>query len=133
MDETQTPGCIPDEDGEFLAVVKEGRKVLQSQEFQLDDWSWARELDDDGTFIFSYLLHDFRDQTLTLARFEEAVYTLGMLLHRLLPAADQSGLSRIGEFQVIFTLYEKLKQTEMTWDACEEFVSDQIQRMHRHN
>jgi hypothetical protein len=32
----------------------------------------------------------------------------------------------LGEFQVIFTLYEKLKLEEMSWEDCEEYVKEQI-------
>jgi hypothetical protein len=44
----------------------------------------------------------------------------------MLPPASKSGLSKIEEFQVIFTLYEKLKNREMSWEACEAFVSSLI-------
>jgi hypothetical protein len=30
------------------------------------------------------------------------------------------------EFQVISTLYEKLKHEEMSWEDCEEYVMEQI-------
>ena len=42
------------------------------------------------------------------------------------------------EFQVIFTLYEKLKHEEMSWEDCEEYVKEQISafntkyQKHRH-
>ena len=118
---------------EFLAVVAEGHRELGAADFQSEEWSWTRELDEEGVFLFSYLLHDFRNQKLSLKNFEEAVYTLGMLLHKMLPPASSSGLSRIGEFQVIFNLYEKLKQTHMSWEACEGFVAEQIAQMHDSN
>ena len=111
---------------EFQGVVAEGLKRMSEPEFQAESWSWIRELDEDGIFIFSYLLLDYRNQTLTLKKFEETVYTLGMLMHKMLPPASKSGLSKIEEFQVIFTLYEKLKNTEMSWEACEAFVSSLI-------
>ena len=111
---------------EFQGVVAEGLKRMSEPEFQAESWNWIRELDEDGIFFFSYLLLDYRNQTLTLKKFEETVYTLSMLMHKMLPPASKSGLSKIEEFQVIFTLYEKLKNTEMSWEACEAFVSSLI-------
>ena len=35
-------------------------------------------------------------------------------------------LPLLEEFQVIFTLYEKLKHEEMSWEDCEEYVMEQI-------
>jgi hypothetical protein len=111
---------------EFQGVVAEGLKRMSEPEFQAESWNWIRELDEDGIFIFSYLLLDYRNQTLTLKKFKETVYTLSMLMHKMLPPASKSGLSKIEEFQVIFTLYEKLKNREMSWEACEAFVSSLI-------
>ena len=111
---------------EFQGVVAEGLKRMSEPEFQAESWNWIRELDEDGIFIFSYLLLDYRNQTLTLKKFEETVYTLSMLMYKMLPPASKSGLSKIEEFQVIFTLYEKLKNREMSWEACEAFVSSLI-------
>ena len=111
---------------EFQRVVAEGLKRMSEPEFQAESWNWIRELDEDGIFIFSYLLLDYHNQTLTLKKFEETLYTLSMLMNKILPPASKSGLSKIEEFQVIFTLYEKLKNTEMSWDACESFISSLI-------
>jgi len=33
------------------------------------------------------------------------------------------------QFQILFNLYEKLKRENMHWDACEEFVQEQL-KMH---
>ena len=117
----------------FLNVVAQGRRQIDAKEFRSKSWSWTRELDDDGIFIFSYLLHDFRKGLLSREKLEEAVYTVVMLLNKLLPDASNTRLSRIDEFQVIFSLYEKLKQKEMSWEASEAFVAREIERMGTRN
>ena len=117
----------------FLNVVAQGRRQIDAKEFRSKSWSWTRELDDEGIFIFSYLLHDFRKGLLSREKLEEAVYTVGMLLHNMLPDSSNTGLSRIDEFQVIFSLYEKLKQKEMSWEASEAFVAHEIERMGTRN
>jgi len=95
-------------------------------EFQTDDWVWARDLDDGGIFFFCYLLIDFRQQTLNKNSLRESVHTLNLLLHKMLPPREKTGLPLLGEFQVIFTLYERLKREEMTWDDCEKYIMEQI-------
>ena len=118
---------ILEDDGEFSKVVSEGRNLLENKaEFQTNDWSWTRDLDDGGIFIFCYLLHDYSQKTLTINRLKERVYTLDLLRHKMLPSQEKSGLPRLGEFQVIFTLYERLKREEMSWDDCEEYINEQI-------
>ena len=117
----------------FLNVIAKGRRKIGAKEFRSEFWSWTRELDDEGIFIFSYLLHDFRKGLLSREKLEEAVYTVGMLLHKMLPDASNTGLSRIDEFQVIFSLYEKLKQKEMSWEASEAFVASEIEHMGTRN
>ena len=111
---------------EFQGVVTEGLKMMNSPEFEDESWNWIRELEEEGIFIFSYLLLDYRNKTLNQNKLEETVYTLSMLMHKMLPPSSKSGLSKIGEYQVIFTLYEKLKKDEMSWEACEAFISNQI-------
>ena len=111
---------------EFQGVVTEGLKMMKSPEFEDESWNWIRELEEEGIFIFSYLLLDYRNKTLNQYKLEETVYTLSMLMHKMLPPSSKSGLSKIGEYQVIFTLYEKLKKDEMSWEACEAFISNQI-------
>ena len=119
---------------EFMLVVSEGKYRLEnSSEFQSESWLWTQELDDEGIFIFSYLLHDYEQEILSLPRLEESVYTLGLLRHRMLPKRNRSGLSMLAEFQIIFTLYEKLKQEEMSWDECEEYVMEQVRMYQRAN
>jgi hypothetical protein len=39
----------------------------------------------------------------------------------------------LGEFQVIFTLYERLKLEEMSWGACEDYVKELIEEHRRSN
>ena len=118
---------VLEEDVEFSKVVSEGRDLLENKvEFQTDDWVWTRDLDDGGIFIFCYLLHDYSQKTLTINRLKESVYTLDLLRHRMLPSQEKTGLPLLGEFQVIFTLYERLKREEMTWDDCEKYIMEQI-------
>jgi hypothetical protein len=51
----------------------------------------------------------------------------------MLPAQEKSGLTLLQEFQVIFTLYERLKLEEMSWDACEEYLTEQITKHRKTN
>lgn len=112
---------------EFSQVVADGRKLLETNvEFQTDEWSWTRDLDDGGMFFFSYLLFDYKQKVLTLPRLKESVYTLNVLRHKMLPSRDKTGLSILEEFQIIFTLYERLKLEEMSWVECEEYLKEQI-------
>ena len=116
-----------DNDEEFLQVVFDGRNLLKNKkEYQTEDWAWTSELDDAGIFIFSYLLYDYKQQVLSLSRLKESVYMLSLLRHKMLPAEEKSGLMLLEEFQVIFTLYERLKLEDMSWDACEKYIREQI-------
>jgi len=122
---SQSP--IIDRDDEFSQVVFDARKLLKNKkEYQTEDWAWTSELDDAGIFIFSYLLYDYKQQVLSLTRLKESVYMLSLLRHKMLPAEGKSGLMLLEEFQVIFTLYERLKLEDMSWDACEEYIREQI-------
>ena len=122
-----SPDLIIDRDDEFTQVVFDGRKLLKNKKkFQKDDWAWTTELDDGGIFIFSYLLFDYNQQVLSLSRLKESVYMLNLMRHKMLPAQEKSGLTLLEEFQVIFTLYERLKLEEMSWDTCEEYLKEQI-------
>ena len=101
---------VLEDEEEFSLVVSKGRDLLENKtEFQTDDWVWARDLDDDGIFFFCYLLIDFRQQTLNKNSLRESVHTLNLLLHKMVPPREKTGLPLLGEFQVIFTLYERLK------------------------
>jgi hypothetical protein len=121
------PIPLIDRDDEFAQIVFDGRNLLKNRkEFQTDDWAWTTKLDDGGVFIFSYLLYDYKQRVLSLRRLKESVYMLNVLRHKMLPAQEKSGLTLLEEFQVIFTLYERLKLEEMSWDACEEYLKEQI-------
>ena len=124
---------IEDQD-EFSQVVCDGRSLLENKvEFQTEEWAWTCDLDDGGIFVFSYLLYDYKQKVLSLARLKESVYTLNLLRHKMLPEQAKTGLSMLGEFQVIFTLYERLKLEEMSWGACEDYVKGLIEEHRRSN
>ena len=112
---------------EFSQVVKDGRRILEIEvEYQTEKWDWTGDLDDAGIFIFSYLLHDYKKKILSLHRLKESVNTLNLLRQKMIPSNEKKELTLLEEFQVIFTLYEKLKHEEMSWEDCEEYVMEQI-------
>ena len=112
---------------EFSQVVKDGRRILEIEvEYQTEEWDWTGYLDDAGIFIFSYLIYDYKKKILSLHRLKESVYTLNLLRQKMIPSHKKTGLSLLEEFQLIFTLYEKLKHEEMSWQDCEEYVMEQI-------
>ena len=112
---------------EFSQVVKDGRRILEIEvEYQTELWDWTGDLDDAGIFIFSYLLYDYKKKILSLRRLKESVYTLNLLRQKMIPSHEKTELPLLEEFQVIFTLYEKLKHEEMSWEDCEEYVMEQI-------
>ena len=118
-------------DIEFSQVVKDGRRILEEEvQYQTEQWDWTGDLDDAGIFIFSYLLHDYKKKILSLQRLKESVYTLNLFRQKMIPSFEKMELPLLGEFQVIFTLYEKLKHEEMSWEDCEEYVKEQIS-LHR--
>ena len=122
---SQSP--IIDRDDEFSQVVFDARKLLKNKkEYQTEEWAWTSELDDGGIFIFSYLLYDYKQQVLSLSRLKESVYMLNLLRHKMLPRKEKSDLMLLEQFQVIFTLYERLKLEDMSWDACEKYIREQI-------
>ena len=119
---------------EFSRVVKDGRRILEiGVEYQNDEWDWTGDLDDAGIFIFSYLLYDYKKRILSLHRLKESVHTLNHLRQKMIPSHEKKELPLLEEFQVIFTLYEKLKQEEMSWEDCEKYVLEQISRHQRTN
>ena len=121
-------------DVEFSQVVKDGRHILEIEvEYQTEEWDWTGDLDDAGIFIFSYLLYDYKKKILSLRRLKESVYTLNLLRQKMIPSHEETELHLLEEFQVIFTLYEKLKNEEMSWEDCEEYVMEQISANHRTN
>ena len=119
---------------EFSQVVKDGRRILEIEvEYQTEEWAWTGDLDDAGIFIFSYLLYDYKKKILSLRRLKESVYTLNLLRQKIIPSHEKTGLPLLEDFQVIFTLYEKLKHEEMSWEDCEEYVMVQISAHRRSN
>ena len=119
---------------EFSQVVKDGRRILEIEvEYQTEEWDWTGDLDDAGIFIFSYLLYDYKKKILSLRRLKESVYTLNLLRQKMIPSHEKTELPLLEEFQVIFTLYEKLKNEEMSWEDCEEYVIEQISANQRTN
>ena len=119
---------------EFSQVVKDGRRILEIEvEYQTEEWDWTGDLDDAGIFIFSYLLHDYKKKILSLQRLKESVFTLNLLRQKMIPALEKTELPLLEEFQVIFTLYEKLKNEEMSWQDCKEYVLEQISVHQRNN
>ena len=119
---------------EFSQAVKDGRHILEIEvEYQTEEWDWTADLDDAGIFIFSYLLYDYKKKILSLRRLKESVYTLKLLQQKMIPSREKTALPLLEEFQVIFTLYEKLKNEEMSWEDCEEYVMEQISANHRTN
>ena len=121
-------------DLEFSQVVKDGRRILEVEvEYQTEQWDWTGDLDDAGIFIFSYLLYDYKKKILSLQRLKESVYTLNLLRQKIIPSLEKTELPLLEEFQVIFTLYEKMKNEEMSWEDCEEYVLEQISGHQRTN
>jgi len=119
---------------DFSQVVKDGRRILEIEvEYQTEEWDWTGDLDDAGIFIFSYLLYDYKKKILSLLRLKESVSTLTLLRQKMIPSHEKSELPLLEEFQVIFTLYEKLKHEKMSWDDCEEYVLEQISAHQRTN
>ena len=119
---------------EFSQVVKDGRRFLEIEvEYQTEEWDWTGDLDDAGIFIFSYLLYDYKKKILSLRRLKESVYTLNLLRQKMIPSNEKTDLPLLEEFQVIFSLYEKMKHQEMSWEDCEKYVMEQISSYQRTN
>ena len=110
----------------YQRVVEQAHKLLALEVFQDDRWHWLDDLDDDGLFFFCYMFQDYYEKTLTASKYEETVYTISLLMHKLLPPSSKSGLSKMEEFQIILALYETMKKKEMPWDACEAFITSKI-------
>ena len=119
---------------EFSQVVKDGRRILEIEvKYQTEEWDWTGDLDDTGIFIFSYLLYDYKNKILSLRRLKESINTLNLLRQKMIPSNEKKELPLLEEFQVIFTLYEKLKHEEMSWEDCQEYVLEQISVHQRTN
>ena len=134
IDSTDLMNLNIDNDAEFSQVVKDVRRILEIEfEYQNEQWSWTGDLDDEGLFIFIYLLHDYKKNILSLKRLKESVYTLNLLRQKMIPLIKKNELPLLEEFQLIFNLYEKLKQEEMSWEDCEEYFFEQISTNQRTN
>ncbi len=117
---------------EFLEMIRKAREEFdKNSDFQAEEWEWVHELDNEGFFIFCYLVEDFNQDILTRENFEETVYTLVMLRHKLLPMETQHrmGIPIRWQLQLLFNLYEKLKHEEMSWEACQNFLDAQIKTL----
>jgi hypothetical protein len=123
------------QDLDFFGLIQQARQDFQeNEEFRGEPWQWAHELDDEGFFLFCYLVHDYHDQLLSPHSFQETVYTLNLLKHKLIPLhLEEQGLPPLEQFQIIFNLYEQLKRGTMHWDACEVFVREAIEQRLRSN
>ena len=97
----------------YQRVVEQAHKLMELEEFQDDRWQWLDDLDDDGLFLFCYMFQDYYEKTLTASKYEETVYTISLLMNKLLPPASKSGLSKMEEFQIILALYETMKKKEI--------------------
>jgi hypothetical protein len=116
---------------EFYGMIHQARtEFLGKNEFQDHSWQWARELDDEGFFLFCYLMHDYDEKLLSKNSYQDTINTLNLLRNRLLPQnLKDHGITLMDQFQIPFNLYERLKRENMHWDACEEFVQEQL-KMH---
>jgi hypothetical protein len=122
---------IMQEKEEFYGMIHQARtEFLGKNEFQDHSWQWARELDDEGFFLFCYLMHDYDEKLLSKNSYQDTINTLNLLRNRLLPQnLKDHGITLMDQFQILFNLYERLKRENMHWDACEEFVQEQL-KMH---
>ena len=54
-----------------------------------------------------------------------------MLLHKMHPDALKPRLVQMTRFQIIFSLYERMKLEELSWEVSEEFVSMVVAKIER--
>ncbi|MBF0277832.1 MAG: hypothetical protein HQM13_08580 [SAR324 cluster bacterium] len=117
---------------EFFELIKAAREEIKSDlELQASSWAWVHELDDEGFFIFCYLRQDFNQNIISKKDLEDTVYTLVMLRHKFLPGnlPPLRDLPILSQMQPIFNLYEKLKKEEMDWEACQDFINEQLETL----
>ncbi|MBF0236577.1 MAG: hypothetical protein HQM12_02630 [SAR324 cluster bacterium] len=115
---------------DFWEMIELAKKELKTQaQFQEPSWKWVHELDEEGFFIFCYLINDLNQDVLSREMLEETVYTLVMLRHKFLPdhIKEKYALNSRWQLQILFNLYEKLKHHEMSWDLCQRFVDEQLE------
>ncbi len=120
------------EDQAFFKLIQQAREEIKNNpELQAKIWDWIHELDDEGFFIFCYLLEDYNQKMVSQKEMEETVYTLVMLRHKFIPAELPlvQDLPIRWQLQLIFNLYEKLKKEEMSWEACQEFIDEQLKNL----
>ncbi|MBF0288643.1 MAG: hypothetical protein HQM14_12560 [SAR324 cluster bacterium] len=123
---------IEKENEEFLQLIQQARKEQPSDPtFQGEGWNWVHELDDEGFFIFLYLAHDYKQQVISQKEFEDTVYTLMILRHKLIPPElqTQAGIPIRWQLQLLFDLYERMKNQIMSWEDCQNFLEDQLQKL----
>lgn len=124
------------DDRAFSLMLQQARQEMKGHpEFLKKEWSWVHELEDEGFFIFCYLVEDFNNKVLSRKEIEETVYTLLMMRHKLLPPQIQKvrKLSRQWQMQLLFNLYERLKKEDMSWEACEAFVQEHMEKLPQEN
>jgi len=120
------------EDQAFFKLIQQAREEIKNTpELQTKPWDWIHELDDEGFFIFCYLLEDYNQKMISQKDVEETVYTLVMLRHKFIPTdlAILQDLPIRWQLQLIFNLYEKLKKEEMNWEACQKFINEQLKNL----
>ena len=120
------------EDQEFFELIQQAREEIKTNpDLQAEVWAWIHELDDEGFFIFCYLLEDFNQKIISQKELEETVYTLVMLRHKFIPAnlPILQGFSVRWQLQPLFNLYEKLKKEEMSWEDCQQFIDEQFKNL----
>ncbi len=123
---------IEKENEGFLQLIRQARIEHQSDpEFQGEGWTWVHELDDEGFFIFLYLVHDYKQQIISKKEFEDTIYTLVILRHKLIPPELQTrlGVPIRWQLQLLFDLYEKMKHTIMSWEDCQNFLEDRLTKL----
>lgn len=120
------------EDEKFYNLIRNAKEEFKAHpSFQGEEWAWIHELDDEGFFIFCYLVEDYSNNVISKSDFEQTVYTLVMLRHKLLPATlkESLGISTRWLMQPLFNLYENMKKVTMTWEDCEIFIEKQIKNL----
>lgn len=120
------------EDEEFYQTLKQAKEELKlNKDFHGERWHWVHDLDEEGFFIFGYLVEDFNTGMIDFKDFENTVYTLLLLKKKFLPTevCAQRGLAARWVFQILFNLYEELKTQKYGWDECQRFVDAQFDQM----
>ena len=120
------------DDQAFATLMRQARAEIKNHpEFLQEEWQWVHELEDEGFFIFCYLVEDFNKKVLSRKEIEETVYTLLMMRYKLLPPHLQKvrKVPLQWQMQLLFNLYERLKKEDMNWEACEAFVQEHMEKL----